>query len=434
VTTASSSAVLTALALALAGVSCHRDVNLLGPADGGPGGGRGGSVSGTAGTAGTAGTGVIGGTGGTGGTPVNPACVGLGPAIVLPTSTTAPCAAALATRGHRFALCACDPMTAPARLRSDSYDSTVAPAAFEERAAAFGFSGNLNVNAEVRAGGALYVAGAAGLVALNAPIRTTMGSLRVGGPLSMSGDHADIDGDAYVGGNVTGDVRVNGTLHVPTTATVDMQIQVPIAREAITVAAPCDCSAGAAGFVDIAGAIATAAGRNDNASINLSPTALAPVTAQKVLELPCGTFYLNDIDADAGVTLVVHGRTLLAVGRDVALSSGLTVQLDPSAELDLLVSRWLTVSGSAPFGATGAPARFRVWVAGTDSVIFDGAPPTYAVVHAPSAPVSAPAGLPLSGSLLARSISIGADTMIHYDRAILAAGTVCGEPPATPVP
>jgi hypothetical protein len=362
-------------------------------------------------------------------------CSGVGDSIRLPTAAGPACAAALETRGHRFALCACDATTAPARIRSDSYDSRDAVPAFVERDAAFGFNGNLTANAEMRAGGAFYVAGASGLVALNAPVRTT-GSLRVGGPLSMSGDHADIGGDAYVSGNVAGDVRVSGILHAPATATLDSQVQANggVVREPVTVPLPCDCTAGAAGFVDIAGAIAAAAGHNDNAAISLSPTALGQATTATTVPLPCGTFYLNDIDADAEVTLVVHGRTVLAVGGDVTLDSGLAVQLDPMAELDLLVSRRLTVSGGAPFGATAAPARFRVWVAGGDSVTFDGAPTVYGVVHAPAAPVSAPAGLPLSGSLLARSISIGADTMLHYDRAILAAGTGCGEPEATPVP
>ena len=90
--------------------------------------------------------------------------------------------------------------------------------------------------------------------------------------------------------------------------------------------------------------------------------------------------------------------------------------------------------GSLVIVTMAAPARFRVWVAGGDSVTFDGAPSVYAVVHAPAAPVSAPAGLPLWGSLLARAISINADSMLHYDRAIFAAGSVCNEPEAVPVP
>lgn len=415
-----SAASLVLLFSAVAG--CSRDVNLLpGRMDGGGGGNDSIVINDTG----------INDTGGT-----NPACSGLGDPIRLPTAAGPTCAATLETRGHRFALCACDPMTAAARIRSGSYDSRDLAPMVEERDAAFGFNSSLNANAEMRAGGAFYVAGTGGLIALNAPIRSAA-SLRVGGPLSMSGDQADIGRDAYVSGNVTGDVRVSGMLHAPATATIDSQVRADggVVREAVTIAPPCDCSAGAAGFVDIAGAIAAAAGHNDNAAINLSPTALAAGSAPTApLALPCGTFYLNDIDADAAVTLAVHGRTLLAVGGDVQLNGGLTIQLDASAELDLLVSRRLTVSGGATFGAINAAARFRVWVAGTDSVTFDGAPYVHAVVHAPSAPVWAPAGLPLSGSLLARGVSIGADTMINFDRAIYAAGAVCGEPDAAPVP
>ena len=58
----------------------------------------------------------------------------------------------------------------------------------------------------------------------------------------------------------------------------------------------------------------------------------------------------------------------------------------------------------------------------------------HAVIHAPFAPVSAPSGISLYGSLLARSISIGADSTLHFDRAIRAAGTICGEPAAAVVP
>src|SRR4029079_1712752 len=83
----------------------------------------------------------------------------------------------------------------------------------DEIAAAIGIGGDLVASAEVRAGGALWVAGPNGISATNS-IRSAP-SLHVGGPFWMRSDHADIGGDAYVNGNVTGDVRVSGTLHVP---------------------------------------------------------------------------------------------------------------------------------------------------------------------------------------------------------------------------
>ena len=155
---------------------------------------------------------------------------------------------------------------------------------------------------------------------------------------------------------------------------------------AITVPPPCDCSAG---FVDVARAIAAAAATNADDAIGLQPTALADVTTPTSIALPCGVFYLTEIDAEAPVTLVVRGRTLLAIGGDVTARAGFTVQLDPSAELDLLVGGQLIVTGGGTFGAAGAAPRFRVWVASATTVLFDGAPAISGVIHAPAAPVTA---------------------------------------------
>jgi hypothetical protein len=394
--------------------NCTRDINLLSR----DGGGSGGAAVVDAGDA-------LPPTDAT-----NPACTGLGPPIVLPTNTGAPCAGALAALGHRFALCSCETMTAPARVRTDAYDSRNAGVA-DEIAAAIGIGGDLNASAEVRAGGALWVAGANGISATNSIRAAT--SLRVGGPMVMHSDHADIGGDAYITGSVTGDVRVSGTLHVSPGATVDSAVEAATVdrSQPVSVAAPCDCSAG---FVDIAGAIATATTANADADIGLSPAALASVTAPMTIELPCGTFSLSDINATSSVTLAVHGRTLLAVAGDVTVRGGLTVQLDPAAELDLLVGGQLIASGGAAFGASGAAARFRVWIAGTSTIVLDDAPPVNAVLRAPSAWVNAASGLPLSGSLLARDVSIGADSTLHFDRAVLEAGAACGAPASAVVP
>jgi len=406
--------VLPALALVASIAACTRDINLL-------------ARDGSAGGAGADGADAV--------TPIdtsstNPACTGLGPPIVLPTNTGAPCAGALAATGHRFALCSCQAMNATARVRTDAYDSSN-PSLTDEVAAAIGIGGDLVASAEVRAGGALWVAGANGISATNS-IRTST-SLRVGGPMVMRSDHADIGGDAFVNGNVTGDVRVSGALHVSPGVTVDGMVEATMvdSTQPVTVASPCDCSAG---FVDIAGAIATAAAQNADAAIGLAPGALASVTTPTQISLPCGSFSLSTINATAALTLIVRGRTLLAVDGDVTVRGGLAVQLDPSAELDLLVGGQLIASGGGAFGASSAAARFRVWIAGTNTIVFDDAPTVNAIIHAPAAWVNAASGLPLSGSLLARDVSIGADSTLHFDRAVLEGGAACNAPAAAIVP
>jgi hypothetical protein len=120
---------------------------------------------------------------------------------------------------------------------------------------------------------------------------------------------------------------------------------------------------------------------------------------------------------------------------DVTVRAGLDVVLDAGAELDLLVGGRLATSGAgAVFGTVTAPARFRVWVGGTSSISFDDGPSIGAIVHAAAAPVSASAGLTLSGSLLAPSLTLGGEGALHFDRAVLSAGVACGEPAAAPVP
>lgn len=356
-------------------------------------------------------------------------CTGLGNPILLPTAAGPVCAAALATRGHRFAYCACSMADINWRLRTDAFDSTDSSVQ-DTTSAAVGINAGLQTTVELRAGGAIYVAGSAGVLA--ADHLQSGASLRVGGPLSMLASNTDVALDAFVAGDVTGDVRVTGTLHVPSGATVDPKVQAgAIVVEPVSVDLPCDCSDG---FAQVTTAITAALGSNGNVAAGIASDRLASATAAATLDLPCGTFYLSAIDTPAALTLAVHGRTLLAVGGDVNLGGGLNVALDDGAELDLLVGGRLTTSGASTIGTIAAPARFRIWIAGSASAVFDGGPTLGAVIHAPAAAVSASQGVVLYGSLLADSFSFGADTELHYDRAILSAGVACGEPAAVPIP
>jgi hypothetical protein len=409
------------LFVSLAAATCTPNINLL-PRDASAGG-TGGGV-GSSGAAGSDASIPLDAT-------ANPPCANPGPPIVLPTDTGAACAGALAALGHRFALCSCNTMTTPARLRTEAYDSRN-PGVTDEVAAAIGVGGDLIATGELRAGGAIYVAGANGIMASN-QFRSSA-SLRVGGPMKMlSSDNAEIGSDAFINGSVSGNVRVSGMLHVATGAVLSGGVEYGTLaqNETITVPSPCDCHAG---FVDIAAAIGAAAASKADAAIGLAPTALASATTPTTISLPCGSFYLSGVDATAAVTIAVHGRALLAVDGDVTVRGGLAVQLDPSAELDLLVRGQLIASGGDALGAAGGAARFRIWIGGTNTIVLDDAPAVNAIIHAPAAWVNAASGLPLSGSILARSVSIGAETMLHYDRAVLEAGTVCNAPASTVVP
>jgi len=416
-----------AAVVALGAIACHRDIRLLpiGDDEGGAGAGIGGAGAGGAAVGGLdAGAGAAGAAGATA------ACSGLGDPIKLPTSAGATCAAALETRAHQFALCACDTLTLGARLRTDAFDSTNS-GNNDQVSAAVGTDGALVTTAELEAGGAIYVADPGG-VSAGGHLQAGA-SFRSGGPLTMlSNAEADLLGDAYVNGEITGMVKVNsGTLFVPTTVTVGSNVEAKMVSPGpVLVSAPCGCSDG---FVDVASAISAAALDNGDAAAGFGQDELAMVSIATQLSLGCGTYFLNAIDATAPVTLVVHGRALLAVDNSVSLGAGLTVALDSSAELDLLVGGWINTSGGT-IGAPSAPARFRIWTASNDSLTFDDQPTIAAVVHAPGSVATATSGLTLSGSLFVKTLNLGGDSELHYDRAILSAGAECGEPVATPIP
>jgi hypothetical protein len=115
------------------------------------------------------------------------------------------------------------------------------------------------------------------------------------------------------------------------------------------------------------------------------------------------------------------------------LRAGFTVTLDPGAELDLLVGGRLLTSGSNAIGSM-TPARFRIWVAGSQTVVLDDDPNVGAVVHAAGAPVTASSGLELNGALFAKTLTAGAQVNVHFDQSVFTVGASCAEPPATAVP
>jgi hypothetical protein len=415
-----------AVVAAAASPGCRRDIHLL-PDVGFDGGGEVG-LGGTAGADG-------------GKVDAGPACTGQGPPIYLPTANNPTCAAALTTRSHRFAVCTCNsnlvtPVTTlGARLRTYAFDSTNSSYSDDKVSAAVGIDGALTANADLEVEGAIYVAGS--FVAANGHLQAGA-SFRSAGPLTiLSSGQADLLGDAYINGYVSGDVNVGGTLYVPTTLDVGSDVQAKaISPGPVSFSAPwppCDCSSN--GFVNVASAIMSAQSDNGDEAAGFDPNALAMVSSATQLTLGCGTYYLSSIGPAPGdtppITLVVHGHALLAVAGDVTLTGGLNVMLDPSAELDLLVGEWLNIKGGT-IGAPAAPARFRVWIAGTDSLTFDGQPTIAAVIHAPNSPANAANGLTLSGSLFVDSLSLGGDLELHYDRAILSVGAECGEPVASP--
>jgi len=424
----SGSARVAATALLLVATSaCTRDVGLLSFQDAGypadrtpdldqrPDGGSGGiaGVGGAAGGAGGAGA-------------VNGLCTS-GP-VHFP-GATATCSATLAARSHRFALCSCSDFAVSAPLATDLLVSSASSVVPGSAPAAVGANGKITATASLSLRGSLYASGAGGII-LSGMVDVPK-TLHSAGPVTvMQPGTASVTGDAFIGGDATGALHVGGTLHLPPTATMGLATTATTTvRETVSVPPPCDCTVP----FDIGGVIQSLSTTNDNASIGLNPNRLMTPGGTVGLDIPCGSYFLSGINSLSPINLSVHGRAMLAVGGDVLLSAGMTIIMDQGAELDLLIFGGITSYGTVPVGAYQA-ASLRIWIAGSSPLTFNGHPTIGGMFEAPLAPVNAPAGMEVDGSIVAASINLGDDVNVHYDPLILSSGLECGDPQLDPIP
>jgi hypothetical protein len=101
---------------------------------------------------------------------------------------------------------------------------------------------------------------------------------------------------------------------------------------------------------------------NDNALIGLKYNALDNPTGALHLDLPCGVYYLNSINASQVITIAVHGRTTLVVGGMISVIQNLIVDVDPTASLDVFLGGVLDVPNLMTFGTPAFPRLTRVYV------------------------------------------------------------------------
>ena len=115
----------------------------------------------------------------------------------------------------------------------------------------------------------------------------------------------------------------------------------------------------------------------------------------------------------------MKGRVGLFVSGDVNVTQSLTVQLAPSAELDLFVAGNFSVMGSLAVGDSNAAARTRLYVGGPTFTLSATAMPLAADVYAPNATLQLAANLEMWGALFAKAMQFSGAFTLHYDTSIL---------------
>lgn len=352
-------------------------------------------------------------------------CAGGGAPVLVGTPTGAQtCAGTLAQVTFRWALCSCTDISASAPINTDGFSSNLGPVDG-------GLGGSLGANGAYASANAFSIGGTmwleGGLSAASAG--RVRQDLNVGA--TCSGGGSQVEHDARVNGNV-GALTVGGRLFVPASATVASNVTSTggVVRGPVTVPAPCDCSPSQ--LVDIVGIIAHAKTNNDNASLGLRANALTNLSAPARLDLPCGRYFLDGINASQPTTIAVHGRTALFVEGDVSAARDLAFFVAPGAELDVFIGGSVSTSGSIRFGSPETPAQSRFYIEGTFASSAGGA--IAGNFYLPRSSFMSSGATTVYGSVFCGALRTSNRLDLHYDLAILNAGQACATDGGLPRP
>jgi hypothetical protein len=192
---------------------------------------------------------------------------------------------------------------------------------------------------------------------------------------------------------------------------------------AVSVPPPCDCTYP----IDVAAIVAAAAqpGGNDDASLNLAPTAL--IQPSNPVHLACGRYYVTGVQGGA-VEVDVTGRVALFVQGDVSVDQSFSVNLvTPDAELDLFVAGNVSImlvnddAGTARIGDAAHASRIRFYVSGSSLQL--SAPDSVNAgvnLYAPHAVVAVASNFQMTGALLAQAFQLSGNFTVHYDDSVIA--------------
>lgn len=350
-------------------------------------------------------------------------CAGSGPPIVVGdtgTSSSARCSGQVAAAAFRYGLCVCKDLSPANSIAVDAFDSTAPGATTFGSGGSVGSNGNINPSSGISVGGNLQVAGS-----------SSGQNITVGQDLllnsSLNQSQVTVGRNAQVGGdiNISGLLKVTGTLTVPAGKVVNASPKMigSTVNAAVSVPAPCDCSP--AQIFPIASYVEARRNSNDNASIQLDPDRFNNFRGDQTLNLPCGRFFLNRITGAGKLTLGISGRTALFIGSDVNIESDLRVQITGSGELDLFLNGNLTSSAPLNFGDRSAPARVRLYMAGSRNINLSANSVINGNIYAPEGALVTSGSLTVYGAIFVSSFNNSGAVNIHHDIAVLKAADSC---------
>lgn len=361
--------------------------------------------------------------------PLSEFCTGEGTVVVV--GGGGECAGEIAEETFQFGLCTCDTMTIQSQLTIDAFDSTMGPydPAMRINDGHLGVNGELNAGGKVSIYGSSFVGGGGFSVGSDSLVVKTAFAA---GTATQASASTSIGRNAFFDGNVVGRYNIDGNLYVPVTATVSQQtlnnLMGQLIRGPIRPNSPCPC--GADEILDVGALTSWAAMHNDNHVENVvTATTWEAGEGPDDITLPCGRYYLTGIEHPRGLTIRAEGRTVLFVDGDMNIGGGLNLEIDQDAEIDLFVAGNVSVQAAARLGDPAYPSRVRTYVGGTEDIVFTASSEFGGNLYAPRADVYFEASATLYGALFANNVSFTGNALVHFDRAVRAAGDDCEEDP-----
>ena len=339
----------------------------------------------------------------------------------------------------KFAACSCSSFDVSGVLTTDALGASADGGL--PQVASVGANEELSTNSTTTIGGSIWSSGK-GLTA-GAPAVTlggvgpglVAGDVQSGGPIEVVGPY-EVEGDVWANGDVTlsgaGSLLVEGTVHIPTGDTAT-GVMAPVGGVAmvpsVSVAAPCDCSSP----IDIPSIVHAyaAASMNDDAAMGLKTTSLDDPPG--TVKLQCGHYYVDGIHGGA-VSLDILGRVALFVDGDLSVTQGISIQLEPGAELDLFIAGNVDIqgpTGSVMVGDVTHAALTRIYIGGSGNDAGGGfalsADATLSAnIYAPNAVVQLASDFTLRGAILAQTLQFSGNFSIFYDTTVLQVSQTSG--------
>jgi len=351
-------------------------------------------------------------------------CIAGGPPIFLGIDAGAlDCAANLAQVTFRWALCSCSDLALSANLQTDGFDSRFGPYSPDAGGGGgVGTDGNVQTSSTANVNGTLWAAGSQGI--------QTSSSITVGDELHAGGNcsfkSVSVANDGYLAGNlnVQSTSTMGGTLFQQDGGTITGPFTAAsVVHEPVSIPEPCDCT----NLIPISAIVAAHATNNDNAAIGLSSSALNPPPSDLRIDLPCGSYYLDAIQASTAITIVAHGNTALFIGGDIGVSKSLAILPDPASQLDVFVAGSINNSAELTLGSPNYPAQMRLYVQGdgASAISLSASANLASNIYAAAGLMHTSAPLLEYGGIIAGTYQSSASTTIHYDRAVVATGGTC---------